>query len=61
MERFRQHAKTAGAPDEKGLQAKEKSGGTDAEQSGALLFLNGLVKTTRQNHGIRLSAIRDYL
>jgi len=44
MQGFGEDAKAAGAPDEKGLQAKEKSGGANAEKSGLLLFLDDRMK-----------------
>jgi len=52
MEGFGKDAKTAGAPDEKGLQAKKDQGGADAEEGGTLLFLDSGVEAAREDHEV---------
>src|SRR5258708_23631465 len=54
MQRFREDAEAVGADDQESFQAKEESGRANAQQGGALLFLDGGMQALGKDHELRL-------
>src|SRR5260221_7212483 len=54
MEGFREDAEAVRADDQKRFQAKQDGGGCNAQQGGALLFLDGGEQALGKDHGVRL-------
>jgi len=57
MKRFGEDAEAVGAEDQESFQAKKESGGADAQQGGALLFLNGGLEGSGKDHEVRLQQV----
>jgi len=54
MERFGEDAEAVGADDQESFQTKQDGGRANAQQGGALLFLDGGVQALGKDHGVRL-------
>ena len=57
VQSFGKDAEAVCANDQEGFQTKEKRGGADAQQGGTLLFLDGGLKASGKDHGVRLQHV----
>src|SRR6201982_3000132 len=57
MQRLGEDPEAVRADHQKGFQAKQQGGGANAQQGGALLFLDGGMQDSGKEHGLRLQQV----
>jgi hypothetical protein len=57
VQRLRKDTEAVGTNDQKCFQAKQETGGANAQQCGALLFVDGSLEASGKDHGVRLQQV----